>query len=142
MVHRCNLVLSALCGFLFALGWWLFIDGTALADVHGDGGGPAWIYFPGILATIGLFLMSNLPPSMFQKNNSQDTLWWQKGLLLLAVMLKSAALIVAIWCYVANEEHRNNSYNKWRGVSVIVQSILIAGSSFAWNFLYQDPEGF
>jgi hypothetical protein len=28
------------------------------------------------------------------------------------------------------------------GISVILQSILISCASFAWNFLYRDPNGF
>jgi NO-binding membrane sensor protein with MHYT domain len=86
--------------------------------------------------------MSNLPPSMFQKDSGEETLWWQKALLLLSVVLKCSALIVAIWCYVVKTRHRSTWYTQLRGISVIVQAVLIAGSSFAWNFLYQDPNGF
>jgi hypothetical protein len=139
MIHVGNLVLSAVCGFLFAAAWWMFVDGTALADVKGDNAGPAWIYFPGILATIGLFLVSNLPPSMFQKENSEESSTLQKTILLLAVMCKSAAVIVAVWCYIAKEEDRVGGYKEWRGISVILQAITISCVSFAWNFLYQDP---
>jgi hypothetical protein len=140
MVHVANLVLSAVCGFLFAAGWWMFIDGAALADrkVHDEGAGPAWIYPPGILATIGLFLLSNLPTSMFQKDNTEESVWWQKLILVVSVMCKSAGIIVAIWCYVAKETS-DNGYLQWRGIATIVQTVLITIASFAWNFLYQDP---
>jgi hypothetical protein len=144
MVHAANLVLSAVCGFLFAAAWWLFVDGTALADRKGHGSGPAWIYPPGILATLGLFLISNLPTTMFQKGSSEESLWWQKGILLVSVMCKCAGIIVAIWLYVINAEKGDgdNGYVQYRGIATIVQTVLISITSFAWNFLYQDPNSY
>jgi hypothetical protein len=140
-MNKCNVALSAICGFVFAVAWWLFVDGCAIAGVNGSGKIPFWVFCPGILCTIGLFLMSNLPPTMFQKDNGagDETTGLQKAILLFAVMFKASGVIVAIWCYVAKAHDRVGGYEEWRGISTIVQSVLIVSASFAWNFLYQDP---
>jgi hypothetical protein len=85
--------------------------------------------------------MSNLPPTMFQKDTGggDETTGLQKVILLFAVMFKASGIIVAIWCYVAKTDDRKGGFEEWRGISTIVQSVLISGASFAWNFLYQDP---
>jgi hypothetical protein len=142
MVHVGNLVLSAVCGLLVSAGWWMFVDATALADVKGYGPGVAWIYFPGILTTIGLFLMSNLPSTMFSKESSEEVTPLQKVILMLSVMSKSAGIIVAVWCYIQKEGDRQGGYQQWRGIAVILQAIVISCASFAWSFLYRDPNSY
>lgn len=139
MGKTCNYVLDAICGVLFSAAWWMFADAVAATDVKpGYGAGSFYLYVPGILSTIGFFLMSNLPTSMFEKDNSEEHTWWQKLILVLAVMCDAAAIICAIWCYVAKKNDRTTGFLKWRGVSTIVQACLITLSGFLWNFLYTD----
>jgi hypothetical protein len=146
MAGTFNTILSAICGFFFAVSWWLFIDGAALADRKeaGEGAGPFWVYVPGILSTIGLFLMSNLPPSMFQKDNSDEHTGLQKGILVLSVICLFAGVIEGAWCYASPPKslHTEGGYRQWRGISAIIQAVVIAIISFAWNFLYRDPNAF
>ena len=138
-----NIVLSAVCGFFFAVAWWLFVDGISIVDVNGGGSGPFYLYCPGILATIGLFLMSNLPSYMFSKEDTgEETTVVQKVVLVLSVVCMLAGIIVAIWCYVEKKGDRDTNIKQWRGISTIVQSIVISLVSFAWSFLYKDPNGF
>ncbi|KAH0790230.1 membrane protein [Histomonas meleagridis] len=140
-----NIVLSAICGLFFAAAWWIFIDGVSVVDVKDpdQGAGPFYLYCPGILATIGLFLMSNLPSFMFSKEDTgEETSLLQKLILVLSVACMLAGIIVAIWCYVAKKGDRDTGLKQWRGVSMIIQSIVISLVSFAWNFFYKDPNGF
>ena len=143
MVNKCNLVLDAICGLLFAAGWWMFIDGIAYADTQPNtGAGPGYLYVPGILTTIGFFLMSNLPYEMFHKDGwGDETTWWQKAILVLAVMCEFAGIIVGVWLYIERKSDRVQGWQQWRGVSSIVQGVLITIASFAWNFFYQNPDG-
>ena len=144
MVNKCNLALDAICGLLFAAGWWMFIDGIAYADTQpGEGAGPGYLYAPGLLATIGFFLMSNLPYNMFHKDGwGDETTWWQKAILVLSVMMEFAGIIVGAWLYAERKNDRNAVYKQWRGVSAIIQSVLITIASFTWNFLYHDPDAY
>ena len=138
-----NIVLSSACGFFFAVAWWLFVDGVSIVDSQGGNAGPFYLYVPGIMATIGLFLMANLPPQMFSKEDTgEDTTTLQKVILVLSIMCMLSGIITAIWTYVENKSHRETANQQWRGVSTIVQSILISLVSFAWAFLYKDPNGF
>jgi hypothetical protein len=140
-MNKCNVVLSAICGFVFAVAWWLFVDGCALASVRDTGKIPFWVFCPGILCTVGLFLMSNLPPSMFQKDSGggDETTGLHKAILLFAVIFKASGVITAAWCYASKKTDREGGFEQWRGISAIIQSVLITSASFAWNFLYQDP---
>jgi hypothetical protein len=95
-MNKSNIALAAVCGFLFGVGWWLIVDAASWADVHGHGAGPFWIYVPGILATIGLFLMSNPPATMFQKDSSEEHSCLQKLILLVSVMCKAVAVITGV----------------------------------------------
>lgn len=133
-----NWILDGVCGFLFAAAWWMFVDGMAAAN-----GGPGYLYAPGILTTIGFFLLSNLPSSMFRKNEwGEETEWWLKAILLLAVVAEFSGIVGAIWLFAAKESDRVGSVNTWRGVSSIVQSVVITIASYMWNFLYKDPEAY
>ena len=139
MGKTCNYVITSISAFLFAGSWWMFADGIAFTDVHsGYGRGGFYLYVPGILTTIGFFLMSNLPTSMFEKDNTDEHTWWQKLILVLSILCYCAGIICSIWCYVAKKGDRQTSFTKWRGVSSIVQALLITLSGFLWNFLYQD----
>ncbi|OHS92907.1 membrane protein [Tritrichomonas foetus] len=143
MSNKCNYALDVICGLLFAASWWMFADGVASVDVKpGFNAGGFYLYVPGILTTIGFFLMSNLPTSMFQKDNTDEHTWWQKMILVLSVMCKLAGIICAIWCYIDKKADRSTSFLKWRGISTIVQSLLITASSFLWNFLYKDEDSY
>ena len=143
MSRTTNLILSAICGVLFAAGWWCFIDGFSYADSQGDNAGPFYMYLPSIFATIGLFLLNNIRDEVFQANtSSEDIEWWEKLLIVISCIFHLAALIESVWVYLG--KHINNQSNilKWRGISCIVSSILITLSSFAWRFLYKDPDAF
>ena len=139
-----NIALSAICGFFFAVAWWIFVDGLSYCDVQpGNNAGPFYLFCPGVLCTIGLFLMCNLPTSMFAKEDTGDEIQtYQKIILIVAVMFKFAGIIVAVWCYAAKKGDRNTNAKRWRGISTIIQSVVITLVSFAWNFLYKDPNGF
>jgi hypothetical protein len=141
MANKCNLALAAISGFLFAGAWWIFIDGVALADKNGHNAGPFWVYVPGILTTIGCFIMCNLPPTMFVKGSGdEEHAPWQKALLVFATVCEFAGLIEGIWCYVEKKGDRADGYTQWRGVSAIVQSVLIAIVTFGWNFMSVPEE--
>lgn len=144
MSSKCNIVLSAVCGVIFAAAWWIFADAVAYADTKpGQNAGKFEIYVPGILATIGLFLMSNLPTSMFAKNSGEEHTWWQKLILVLSIMCMLAGIIESVWIYVAKKNSlKEHSYTDYRGIAPIAQSIMITVISFAWNFLYQDPNAY
>ena len=142
-MHTGNIILSSACGFFFAVAWWLFVDGVSIVDASGDNAGPFYLYVPGIMATIGLFLMANLPAHMFSKEDTgEDTTVLQKVILVLSIICMLAGIITAVWTYIEKKSDRNTSNKQWRGASTIVQSILISMVSFAWAFLYKDPNGF
>lgn len=134
-----NIVITVISGVLFSVAWWIFADGIAFTDIQpGYGRGDFYLYVPGILTTIGLFLMSNLPTSMFEKDNNDEHTWWQKLILVISVLCYLAGMICGIWCYVEKKKDRQTRFTKWRGISSIVQPILITLSGFLWNYLYYD----
>lgn len=136
--NKNNLILDGVCGFLFAAAWWVFVDGMAAAH-----GGPGYLYAPGILATIGFFLLANLPTTMFQKSQwGEETEWWLKAILLLAVVCEFGGIVTSIWLFAEKTGDREGSVNTWRGASSIVQPVVITLASFMWNFLYKDPEAY
>ena len=136
-----NYILSGLVGFFFGVAWWMFVDGVAAVNPQpGYNAGSFYLYGPGILTTIGFFIMSNLPTSMFEKDNTEEHTWWQKALLVFSVMLMLAGIIEGIWTYIDKKADRVTSLQQWRGVSMIVQGIIITACSFCWNFLYKDEE--
>ena len=142
MGKACNYFLDVICGILFAAGWWMFIDGMAYADKQpGENAGPGYLYVPGILTTIGFFLMSNLPSGLFHRDSyGEDTAAWQKALLVISVMCELAGIICGVWLYIDRSADRDLGYRKWRGISSIVQGVVITIASFLWNFAYQDPD--
>ncbi|KAK8891995.1 Transmembrane protein 50A [Tritrichomonas musculus] len=134
-----NHVVTIISAVLFSAAWWMFADGIAATDVEpGYGRGGFYLYVPGIMTTIGFFLMSNLPTSMFEKDNDDEHQWWQKLILVLSILCYCAGIICAIWCYVAKKKDRQTSFTKWRGISSIVQALMITLAGFIWNFLYRD----
>lgn len=136
-----NLIVSGISGLLFAAGWWIFIDGSAYRDVKYGGAGPFVFYLPGILATIGLFILNNLDKKLFQEGGwGEETETWEKILIVLAVMLHLAALIACIWIYIDKKEHRQIWERKWQGISSIIQTFLIVISSCLWRFAWKDEE--
>ena len=107
MSKTSNLVVSAISGILFAAGWWIFIDGVALASSKGESTAQFFIYLPGLLATLGLFLMNNLPNDLFHTDSwgSEEIEWWHKALVVLSVMLKLASMIMSVWVYFGKDFH-------------------------------------
>lgn len=139
MSKNINCIITIITGILFSVAWWLFVDGISLTDVQsGYGPGGFYLYIPGILTTVGFFLMSNLPTSMFDKDNDDSHAWWQKLILFFSFLCYLAGIICSIWCYVEKRNDRKASFTKWRGISSIIQSLLITLSGLIWNFLYND----
>ncbi|KAK8840814.1 Transmembrane protein 50A [Tritrichomonas musculus] len=134
-----NFVVTVISGVLFTAAWWIFVDGIAFTDIQpGYGRGDFYLYVPGILTTIGFFLMSNLPTSMFEKDNSDEHTWWQKLILVISFLCYLGGIICSIWCYVEKKNDRKTNFTKWRGESSIIQSLMITLAGLIWNFLYND----
>ena len=137
-----NLIVSGVSGLLFAAGWWIFIDGSAYRHKFTDSAGPFMFYLPGILATIGLFILNNLDKKLFQEGGWGDEAeTWEKILIVISVMLHLAAIIACIWVYAARKGDRDIWEKKWQGISSIIQTFLIVISSCVWRFLWKDNEG-
>lgn len=129
-------------GILFAAGWWIFIDGFSYADRNQSNAGPFYMYLPGIFATIGLFILNNIRKEVFaQETTNEDILWWEKLLLIVAVIFHLASIIESIWVFCGKHIDKQSNAIKWRGISTIIQSILITLASFGWRFLWYDPDG-
>ncbi|KAH0790232.1 transmembrane protein 50A [Histomonas meleagridis] len=141
MVVVRNVVLTSLVGFLFAASWWVFVDGVSLSDVNNSGTGPFWLYCPGILTTIGLFLISNLPTYMFAKEDTgEETTVLQKIILVISVICLFGGVAAGIWLNASKKVDRSDSFKKWRAIAALIQSCVITLISFAWCYLYVDPE--
>ena len=143
MSRTSNLVISSICGVLFAAGWWIFIDGFSYADANGNNAGPFYMYLPTIFATIGLFLFNNIRDEVFQSGTSaEDIEWWEKLLIVISCVFHLAAIIESIWVYLGKDDVRSSNIKKWRGISSIISAVLITLASFAWRLLYKDPDAF
>ena len=138
-----NLIVSAVCGLLFAAAWWIFIDGSAYRDYKGFGAGPFVFYIGGILATIGLFLLNNLSKELFQKDGwGDDVAIWEKILIVVSVMFHLAALIACIWIYAVRKQDHSPWAKQWQGISSIIQTCLIIATSLIWRFAWKDPDSY
>ncbi|ORX99062.1 UPF0220-domain-containing protein [Basidiobolus meristosporus CBS 931.73] len=58
-------------GFLFAVGWWMFIDGIILSTTYKEL--PVFIgiedYVSGIIATLGMIIVSSIDPSLLDDDS-------------------------------------------------------------------------
>ena len=136
-----NIVLSAVCGFFFAAAWWVFVDGVSLVDARGSGAGPFYLYLPGILSTIGLFLINNLPAFMFSKENTGDEATvLQKVILVISVICMLAGIAIGIWLNTSKKVDRGTSLKRWRAITAVIQAVVITIVAFLWCFLYKDPD--
>lgn len=141
MTRSFNFFIDIVCSLLFSAGWWAFIDGCSFADSNGYNAGPFYLYLPGIFATIGLFILNNIRDEVFAKEASlEDMEWWEKALIFLSSVLHLTAVIESIWVYCGKHIDEGDRFQRWRGASSIVQSILITLSSLGWRFLWSNPD--
>ncbi|EAY21748.1 putative membrane protein [Trichomonas vaginalis G3] len=150
-----NLIVSGIVGFLFAVAWWIFIDAAAFHDHAGEGAGNFVFYLPGILATVGLFLLNNLPNPLFESGDAwgaEETPVWQKILIVISIMLHLAGLIMTIWVFAHwnKKGYLDTNYpgfkptkvKQYLGIASIVQTILIIISSLLWRFAWISEENY
>lgn len=155
MVKVSNLIVTGLSGFIFATSWWVFIDACAFRDKYGGGAGPFVLYLPGILATLGLFILNNIRNALFEKGDAwgaEDTAVWEKILIVVAIMLHLASLICAIWVFADwNKKGKfdlevsgiSPSKPRWyQGVASIVQAVGIIVASCLWRFAWRSEDSF
>ena len=135
-----NTVLTIVCAFFFTAAWWIFVDGVSMVNSKGSGTGPFYIYLPGILTTIGLFLINNLPTFMFSKEDTGDeATTLQKAILVISVVFLLSGVVVGFWLNFSKKVDRSTSIKRWRAISAAIQSVTILIVSFVWSFLYRDP---
>ncbi|PVU89892.1 hypothetical protein BB559_004883 [Furculomyces boomerangus] len=130
-------------GFLFGVGWWLFIDGLVIAKNTPDFGIKIgfedWV--PGILATIGMIITNSIDMSLISDDNSFEyggsrlasrvKLLLFIGIALIAGGIAGSFAILVIK-YLGNETGKNVIYT---GLTGVAQTILISISSFVlWLF--------
>ncbi|TMW66979.1 hypothetical protein Poli38472_012095 [Pythium oligandrum] len=122
---------SYLSGVLFAVGWWIFVDGVATA-AHRDSAIPFNFikYLPGIGSTLAFFLLNTLDWEML----SADSMTYHGGdgvacrartFVLFCVAMSLGGLIGSIFVlthtYVANPFDETT----WPGVAVLLQNVMI-----------------
>lgn len=155
MVKVSNLVVTGITGFIFAVAWWVFIDACAFRDKHAGGAGPFVLYLPGILATLGLFVLNNIRNALFENGDAwgaEETAVWEKILIVVAIMLHLAAIICAGWVFGAwNKKGKFDleiagitpSRPLWyQGVAMIVQAVGIVAASCLWRFGWRSEESY
>jgi len=135
-----NQVVSIMSGFFFALGWWLFIDAVSVSKKNGSGGGQFFEYLPGIVGSLGFFLINNLPHELFVRNsfgfdNEDDCL--HKTLLLLSTVMVFGSTVASVWIMASNKAFEVNEHTKWRGLSSVFQNFLILVATFMWRFFWK-----
>ncbi|GLD98212.1 hypothetical protein PINS_up006909 [Pythium insidiosum] len=122
---------SYVAGILFAVGWWILIDGAASA-AHNNSQIPFNFikYLPGIGSSLAFFLINSIDWEML----SADSMTYHDGdgvackartFVLLCVLMSIGALIGSI--FVLTHTYVDNAFQEttWPGVAVLLQNVLI-----------------
>ena len=135
----CNTAIAIVSGLLFSIGWWLFIDVLCVASTQGYGAGKVFEDIPGILVTIGMFLLLNLPDEMFVHDSygGNEAECYQKVILAISIVLLLGGCIESIWQYSALPRYKapNPKDVSNIGPFVIAQTVCITIASLLWRFL-------
>ncbi|OBZ88416.1 hypothetical protein A0J61_03539 [Choanephora cucurbitarum] len=119
-----------LAGMLFALGWWIFIDGLSvlwsLPDRQVVPGIEDWV--PGIITTLGLIIVNLIDKEALRGNYYDDEFVWRARLFLFlgfAMMAGgfSGSVAVLVTKYIYHEGL--DLYNQYLGIAETVQCFMI-----------------
>ena len=130
---------AILCGAIFSVAWWVFIDGVVFGQQIGDAEVFEWYYvFPGLGATLSLVLLNfvNLKDALAQVDegggdgfgSDEVTVSSTRRTLVRAwlfIWLTGLFLCIAggIWIMAAHFP------DNWSGVAILIQPIIIAASA-------------
>jgi len=140
-------VLCYAAGAIFAVGWWLWIDGNVYS-VHIEDAVIVTFphYLPGIINTIALVLMNIVSWTDLNSNGlfSEGVSTKAKILIFVAFVLGFGCVSASIWIAVVHWFQNTETVPKttYPGVALIVQNVLIFGSAIMYRFAKpQDDDG-
>jgi len=143
-----NIILSAMAGVIFGVGWFIFIDGVVYGHSHGALTVPWYFYLNGPAATLALAMVNIIsidqlnPFFMFSESISSRVRLW----LLFWFVLAFANLGFAIWELTIYQENIKKSVpapantTSYPGVSLLVQVLVILFSTFVFLFASKKHE--
>eukprot|EP00695_Tsukubamonas_globosa_P002671 TRINITY_DN385_c0_g1_i2.p1 TRINITY_DN385_c0_g1~~TRINITY_DN385_c0_g1_i2.p1 ORF type:complete len:142 (-),score=1.59 TRINITY_DN385_c0_g1_i2:103-528(-) len=125
---------SHVAGALFALGWWIFIDGAVWNQFIGQNQKmEGQFYVPGILGTISFIMTNMLNPSDLRGDSFADesTVTKAKVWFFTSLLIGMGSLMGGVWILVAFFAPDKTEY-AWPGVSILLQSIFLFVSSLVF----------
>ena len=129
---------AILCGAIFSIAWWIFIDGVVFGQTVGESEPFKWYYvFPGLGATVSLILLNfvNVKDALARVETDQDaydndeaTVSSTRRTLVRAwlfIWLTGLFLCIAGGIWIMAAHYPDN----WSGVAILIQPIIIAASA-------------
>eukprot|EP00906_Rhabdomonas_costata_P026688 RCo038013 len=126
---------SYVSGALFAIAWWIFVDGKVTSSVKYE----FVMWLPGLLGTLGFVMINMTKPSDFNSESSvfsQDTSVNAKVWFFFSILVSFVSIIAGIWIQVDKDD---GSGNQWAGVSLIFQTMFLLLSSLTFWFGRAEP---
>lgn len=129
-------------GGIFAIGWFVFFDGLALARMHGIEPYKFVQWLPGILCLLAMFMFAFVDAKAIQGGNDDDmfgstdssSVYKAKVIFFLAAFVALGALSIAVW-------QMSSTYtgsDTWPGVALALQCVaLITCTGFLFVARYR-----
>lgn len=127
-----NAVSSIIAGALFAIGWWIIIDVSAVYSFNFA------FHICGIFGTISLFMINAVSISQIRGESYTTGFLGQNGLrvwLFIGFVLGFSSIIAATWFLISNFYlNQEKDQPKYPGLGLFAQNILIFASSIIFKF--------
>jgi len=143
--------MSYLSGVLFAIAWWLWIDGHAFSNTFERPDTHSAVtfghYVPGIVSTLALVMVNVVSwkdLGGFNWGFSEDAVQTRVRVwLFLSLVIAFGGIIGAIWSAVEHWFNMNpKPDHEWPGIALILQNVLIFVSSMLYRFKTSDTDGY
>mmetsp|Transcript_1433 Transcript_1433/g.2956 ORF Transcript_1433/g.2956 Transcript_1433/m.2956 type:complete len:152 (+) Transcript_1433:130-585(+) len=125
---------SVTAGVIFGIGWWVYIDGAAVAEGTGrDPLGYSWL--PGVGTTLCFLMINMMSWSQLSDDMNQRGMCMARAFLFSAMIIGLGCISVALFIMV--NEYLNGGDEvgtKWPGIALMIQNLLIFVSTFIMRF--------
>jgi len=133
-----NNIAAGIAGILFFTGWWIIIDVTA-SGLNRHEFNPAY-HLCGLCGTIALFIVNSVSKAQLRGDGLEidgylyicpiASLLW----LFLGFLMAFACCIASFWILIGGYLNHDSIHNKWPGVAILLQNLLIFASSLVFKF--------